>query len=390
MLVLATRVVSISFRCVLCERNRTICRGWATPPTENFDNASISHRHELQHPSFRNTLIAFPRDEYRTATLRLSSASRIASVKLSGHGTTPSNGLSSSDSALPDGGGRYKLMAIVSHIGKSIECGHYVAHVYKNGRWVIFNDNKAGASIDPPKDMGYFVVAVGANGVGMPQEADIGIGISGVEGMQAVMSSDIAIAQFRFLELEMSVLSSSVNTMWVVYMIPFGLSSALSTRVSNEVGAGQPKVARLAACVAFLISITEGVIVGSTSILVRIIWGYLYSYEEVVVKYVTSMMSVLATSIFLDGIQCLLSGIAWGCGWQKMCAFVNLGDYYGREGELWGGSVCKGPHEIVANEGVGCLDQMEEMEGWLLVPQGSAGIDEIEGDDGVWVEIVAD
>ncbi|KAK4781401.1 hypothetical protein SAY86_015503 [Trapa natans] len=40
----------------------------------------------------------------------------------------------------------------------------------------------------------------GANDVGMLQEADIGIGISGYEGMQAVMSSDIAVAQFRFLE----------------------------------------------------------------------------------------------------------------------------------------------------------------------------------------------
>ncbi|OAY72665.1 putative phospholipid-transporting ATPase 9 [Ananas comosus] len=40
----------------------------------------------------------------------------------------------------------------------------------------------------------------GANDVGMLQEADIGIGISGAEGMQAVMSSDVAIAQFRFLE----------------------------------------------------------------------------------------------------------------------------------------------------------------------------------------------
>ncbi|XP_022924003.1 putative phospholipid-transporting ATPase 9 [Cucurbita moschata] len=43
-------------------------------------------------------------------------------------------------------------------------------------------------------------VGDGANDVGMLQEADIGIGISGVEGMQAVMSSDIAIAQFRYLE----------------------------------------------------------------------------------------------------------------------------------------------------------------------------------------------
>ncbi|GAV73284.1 E1-E2_ATPase domain-containing protein/HAD domain-containing protein [Cephalotus follicularis] len=40
----------------------------------------------------------------------------------------------------------------------------------------------------------------GANDVGMLQEADIGIGISGAEGMQAVMSSDVAIAQFRYLE----------------------------------------------------------------------------------------------------------------------------------------------------------------------------------------------
>ncbi|XP_074302179.1 putative phospholipid-transporting ATPase 4 isoform X1 [Silene latifolia] len=40
----------------------------------------------------------------------------------------------------------------------------------------------------------------GANDVGMIQEADIGVGISGAEGMQAVMASDFAVAQFRFLE----------------------------------------------------------------------------------------------------------------------------------------------------------------------------------------------
>ncbi|XVF86833.1 hypothetical protein PTKIN_Ptkin18bG0074200 [Pterospermum kingtungense] len=40
----------------------------------------------------------------------------------------------------------------------------------------------------------------GANDVGMIQEADIGVGISGVEGMQAVMASDFSIAQFHFLE----------------------------------------------------------------------------------------------------------------------------------------------------------------------------------------------
>lgn len=40
----------------------------------------------------------------------------------------------------------------------------------------------------------------GANDVGMIQEAHVGIGISGLEGQQAVNASDFAIAQFRFLQ----------------------------------------------------------------------------------------------------------------------------------------------------------------------------------------------
>jgi len=40
----------------------------------------------------------------------------------------------------------------------------------------------------------------GANDVGMIQEAHVGVGISGLEGQQAVNASDFAIAQFRYLE----------------------------------------------------------------------------------------------------------------------------------------------------------------------------------------------
>ncbi|KAK2760297.1 hypothetical protein FQN54_002365 [Arachnomyces sp. PD_36] len=43
-------------------------------------------------------------------------------------------------------------------------------------------------------------VGDGANDVAMIQEADVGVGIAGEEGTQAVMSSDYAIGQFRFLQ----------------------------------------------------------------------------------------------------------------------------------------------------------------------------------------------
>ncbi|XP_061343670.1 protein DETOXIFICATION 16-like isoform X2 [Gastrolobium bilobum] len=129
-------------------------------------------------------------------------------------------------------------------------------------------------------------------------------------------------------KLETSVLSICLNTTALVWMIPFGLSGAVSTRVSNELGAGHPHAARLAVRVVFVIAIIEGILVGTVTILIRNIWGYAYSNEVEVVKYVATMLPILATSNFLDGLQCVLSGTARGCGWQKIGAFVNLGSYY--------------------------------------------------------------
>ncbi|GLT83412.1 hypothetical protein SLE2022_017030 [Rubroshorea leprosula] len=59
------------------------------------------------------------------------------------------------DMGLPDGGEKYLLFGIVGHIGPATQCGHHVAHILKDERWVIFNDNKVGASIHPSKYMGY-------------------------------------------------------------------------------------------------------------------------------------------------------------------------------------------------------------------------------------------
>ncbi|KAI7734695.1 hypothetical protein M8C21_032114 [Ambrosia artemisiifolia] len=129
-------------------------------------------------------------------------------------------------------------------------------------------------------------------------------------------------------KLETSVLSISLNTCWMVYMISVGLGGAISTRVSNELGAARPKAARLAVCVVVVIAILEGVIVGSITILVRYVWGRLYSNDEEVINYVAKMMPLLALSDFLDGFQCVLSGAARGCGWQNICAVINLGAYY--------------------------------------------------------------
>ncbi|KAL3002354.1 hypothetical protein AAZX31_08G049500 [Glycine max] len=132
-----------------------------------------------------------------------------------------------------------------------------------------------------------------------------------------------------FLKLAIpSALMVCLNTSTSVWMIPFGLSGAVSTRVSNELGAGHPRAARLAVYFVFIMAIIEGTFVGAVMIIIRNIWGYAYSNEAEVVQYVAIMLPILATSIFLDALQCVLSGTARGCGWQKKGAFINLGSYY--------------------------------------------------------------
>ena len=67
----------------------------------------------------------------------------------------PSSRQSSKITHFRDGPGKYRLVAFISHIGNQTSCGHYVAHILKDGRWVIFNDETVALSEHPPKDLAY-------------------------------------------------------------------------------------------------------------------------------------------------------------------------------------------------------------------------------------------
>lgn len=81
-----------------------------------------------------------------------------------------------------------------------------------------------------------------------------------------------------------------------------------SVRVSNELGAGNPQAASLAVQVVLSIAFIEGIFLASTMILLRNIWGHVYSNDKEVISYMSAMMPILAISSFLDGIQSALSG----------------------------------------------------------------------------------
>ncbi|KAL5573120.1 hypothetical protein UlMin_022717 [Ulmus minor] len=118
-------------------------------------------------------------------------------------------------------------------------------------------------------------------------------------------------------KLETSVLSICLTTTTLHFFMPYGLGAAASTRVSNELGAGNPWAAQATVCAAMVPAVVEAVTVGSILFCCRSILGYTYSNGKEVVDYVAKIASLLSLSVIMDSLQAVLSG-----------AYVNLGENY--------------------------------------------------------------
>ncbi|CAO2187219.1 unnamed protein product [Urochloa humidicola] len=129
-------------------------------------------------------------------------------------------------------------------------------------------------------------------------------------------------------QLETSVLSICLDSTILLFMIPLGLTYSISTRVSNELGAGQPQAAKLAAKVVLCLALSTGFVLTLIMILLRNVWGHMYSSDREVVSYFAKMLPIVGISFFVDSFNGTLSGVITGCGKQKIGAAINLGAFY--------------------------------------------------------------
>ena len=81
-----------------------------------------------------------------------------------------------------------------------------------------------------------------------------------------------------------------------------------STRVSNELGAGNPQGARIATFAAMFLAVTEASIITTTLFACRNVFGYTFSNEKEVIDYVTTMAPLVCLSVTIDSLQGVLSG----------------------------------------------------------------------------------
>ncbi|CAJ1979046.1 unnamed protein product [Sphenostylis stenocarpa] len=130
-------------------------------------------------------------------------------------------------------------------------------------------------------------------------------------------------------ELALDSLSICTTLSGWVFMISVGFNAAASVRVSNELGARNPKSASFSVVVVTVISFIISVVAAAVIMALRDVISYAFTDGAEVAAAVSDLCPLLALSIVLNGIQPVLSGVAVGCGWQSFVAYVNVGCYYG-------------------------------------------------------------
>ena len=51
--------------------------------------------------------------------------------------------------------GCYDVVAVISHLGRNTTHGHYVCHIKKESKWVMYNDDKVMEAKNPPLKYGF-------------------------------------------------------------------------------------------------------------------------------------------------------------------------------------------------------------------------------------------
>ncbi|KAL0353769.1 UNVERIFIED_CONTAM: protein DETOXIFICATION 18 [Sesamum angustifolium] len=125
-----------------------------------------------------------------------------------------------------------------------------------------------------------------------------------------------------------SLIAMCASTENFSFMLSYGLGAAVSTRMSNELGGGNPGQARRVMTVALKLTTLVAFAVILVLVLGAHVWAGLFTNSPVTVAAFSSMTPLLALSIVLDFIQATLSGVTRGCGWQHNGAWINLTTFY--------------------------------------------------------------
>jgi len=119
----------------------------------------------------------------------------------------------------------------------------------------------------------------------------------------------------------------AINYAALMFMVPLGLASAMTTRVGNALGRGQPEAARYAALIGFSILLVTQTLSASSMLFLP---GYIvrmYTDDAAITSIAVSLLLYAAIFQYADGIQVCSAGALRGYKDTLVPMFINIVSY---------------------------------------------------------------
>ncbi|KAL8257316.1 hypothetical protein R6Q59_029357 [Mikania micrantha] len=119
-----------------------------------------------------------------------------------------------------------------------------------------------------------------------------------------------------------------IQTTALIYIFPSSLSFSVSTRVGNELGAGQPGKAKLAAIVGLFCSFVLGFSALIFAAGVRNIWAVIFTQDQEIIALTSLVLPIIGLCELGDCPQTTGCGVLRGTARPRIAANINLGSFY--------------------------------------------------------------
>lgn len=119
-----------------------------------------------------------------------------------------------------------------------------------------------------------------------------------------------------------------IQTTALIYIFPSSLSFGVSTRVGNELGAENPKKAKLAALVGLCFSYVLGFSALFFAISVRHVWASMFTRDKEIIALTSMVLPIIGLCELGNCPQTTVCGVLRGTARPKLGANINLGCFY--------------------------------------------------------------
>ncbi|CAN4101477.1 unnamed protein product [Withania somnifera] len=119
-----------------------------------------------------------------------------------------------------------------------------------------------------------------------------------------------------------------IQTTSLIYIFPSSLSFSVSTRVANELGARQPKKAKIAAIVGLAGSFILGFSALFFAVTVRKVWAKMFTQDHEILTLTSLVLPIIGLCELGNCPQTTGCGVLRGTARPKAGAIINLGCFY--------------------------------------------------------------